>query len=190
VIRRGAWVTDVKHLLDSAGQVPPRPKPIVAFMGSIVTESCMLPPGDSHSLGVSCRRRPARRPCTGRIHSQIDIRSGEIRWHCPMCSDHGYISHWERSPWDLRPSQHTLPPAQASDFPQFTAAAARAWERVPHEIRIRLLNNVWCGACRGNASIAVASAFVEGCNLVLEGSCTKCGGSVARVVEEVAGEQR
>ena len=181
------WVTDMTHFLDSAGHVPARPAPLAAFLGAIVSETCAQAHGDTHGLSVRCRRRPANRRCAGQIHACIDGSSGEIHWYCPVCSDQGSISNWAGSPWDARSGRRQASHESLAGSPShFTSAAARAWERLPQPTRIKLLNNVWCGNCRGTCSIALATASVDGGMLVLRGTCTKCGGEVARAVERGA----
>ncbi len=65
----------------------------------------------------------------------------------------------------------------------FTPKAKTIWEAIAGDIRIRLLNNVWCGHCRKTSSIGNLSGKVESGMLVLRGNCTKCGSHVARVIE-------
>ncbi len=65
----------------------------------------------------------------------------------------------------------------------FTPKAKKIWEAIDSDIRIRLLNNVWCGNCGKMSSIGNLSGKVESGMLVLRGNCTKCGSNVARVIE-------
>ncbi len=65
----------------------------------------------------------------------------------------------------------------------FTQKAKKIWEAIASDIRIRLLNNVWCRHCGKMSSIGNMSGKVESGMLVLRGSCTKCGSNVARVIE-------
>lgn len=67
--------------------------------------------------------------------------------------------------------------------PQFTPQAARRWSELDGSIKTRLLNNVWCVACRNGTTIVHFTGRVKEGNLVLEGRCIKCGGRVARVIE-------
>lgn len=66
---------------------------------------------------------------------------------------------------------------------QMTPLAKKLWEAIPPEARIKILNNVWCGACRGGCSLGNPTMTVERRNLIIRGECTKCGGGVARLVE-------
>lgn len=61
--------------------------------------------------------------------------------------------------------------------------AKKLWEQIPQRIRVRLLNNVWCVACGKETGVGNAKAVVEKGDIVIRGSCTACGGEVARVIE-------
>jgi len=178
---RGALVSDITHFLDASGRVPDRPRPIVRFLGAIVAESSARPDGGTHVLKVKCRRRPGRRPCRGKIQAAVNQATGEIEWYCPVCNDRGYISNWQGSPCDTRsPRFRGL---SGSPSPQFTPAAKRAWDTVSPQAKLRILNNVWCTMCRSTTSIILTQASIKQGDLVLQGSCSKCGGEVARLVE-------
>lgn len=197
-----AFIVDLTHYLTEDGRVPDRLPPICRFMGAIVEEVSALRPDVLHHLALRCRRRPDHVPCPGRIqavHGSID---DGIDWHCPICDDHGGISNWQDTPWDKSRDKDRDPdsdrhrdrdrrpagtrPASLQVDPGFTVPAARAWARVPAHLKIRLLNNVWCGHCRGTCSIAVSSGTITRGDLLLQGTCTKCGGPVARVIENAA----
>jgi hypothetical protein len=65
----------------------------------------------------------------------------------------------------------------------FTPKAKKIWESIAGDIQIKILNNVWCVHCRKGSSIGNLTGKIESGMLVLRGSCTKCGGDVARVNE-------
>ena len=65
----------------------------------------------------------------------------------------------------------------------FTPKAKKIWEAIPGIIQFKILNNVWCVQCRKESSIGNLTGKIESGMLVLRGSCTKCGGEVARVIE-------
>jgi hypothetical protein len=48
---------------------------------------------------------------------------------------------------------------------------------------VKTLNNVWCVNCSETTGIENISGKVEKGILVLNGKCTRCGGPVARVIE-------
>ena len=66
---------------------------------------------------------------------------------------------------------------------EFTAKAKALWDSIPLSIQDQLLNNVWCAHCSDITTITDFRGTVEEGDLVLTGSCVKCGGSVARVIE-------
>ncbi|MFV9645097.1 MAG: hypothetical protein ACNYWU_04670 [Desulfobacterales bacterium] len=49
---------------------------------------------------------------------------------------------------------------------------------------MKILNNVWCVNCSDITGIGSVSGKIEKGMLVLRGICTRCGGSVARVLED------
>jgi len=61
--------------------------------------------------------------------------------------------------------------------------ARKIWEAVPADVRLQILNNVWCVSCSKTTGIGNVSGKKERGMLVLRGTCTKCGGEVARVIE-------
>ena len=65
----------------------------------------------------------------------------------------------------------------------FTPKAKKIWEAIPGDIQFKILNNVWCVHCRKESSIGNLNGKVESGMLVLRGTCTTCGGDVARVIE-------
>jgi len=65
----------------------------------------------------------------------------------------------------------------------FTPKAKKIWEAIPGIIQFKILNNVWCVQCRKESSIGNLNGKIESGMLVLRGTCTTCGGDVARVIE-------
>ena len=66
---------------------------------------------------------------------------------------------------------------------EFTAKAKVLWDSIPQKIQKQLVNKVWCSHCSGMTTITDFKGDVEEGDLVLTGSCVKCGGSVARIIE-------
>ena len=66
---------------------------------------------------------------------------------------------------------------------RFTARAATLWATIPREARERILKNVFCGQCGGSVELIKFTGEEPDGDLVLTGSCAKCGQAVARVVE-------
>ena len=67
---------------------------------------------------------------------------------------------------------------------QLTPQAQKLWEKIPNEVRVKLLNNVYCTSCRDMVGIANVTGNIDGGDLVLKGICTACGGPVARLIEK------
>ena len=66
---------------------------------------------------------------------------------------------------------------------KLTPKAKKIWQAIPADIRLKILNNVWCVQCKQTTGIGKISGKVESGMLVLRGVCTRCGGEVARVIE-------
>lgn len=96
------WIVSLRHYLTGDGAIAPRDgtaRRLAEYWAAIVADTTF--DVDSKSpLGVRCRRRPARRPCGGRIASFIDTDSDVIAWHCPRCADAGCIDGWRATFWD------------------------------------------------------------------------------------------
>ncbi|MEM7586311.1 MAG: hypothetical protein AAF560_23165 [Acidobacteriota bacterium] len=66
---------------------------------------------------------------------------------------------------------------------RFTPDAARRWAELGGRAQTRLLNNIFCFACRKPGTIVRFTGKMRGEDLVLEGSCMACDSPVARVIE-------
>ena len=64
-----------------------------------------------------------------------------------------------------------------------TEKALMIWEKIPHGARLKLLNNVYCGHCKGACSIADAHVVVEQGDFLIKGHCIICSGKAVRYVE-------
>jgi len=65
----------------------------------------------------------------------------------------------------------------------FTPRARNIWRAMPGDAQLKILNTVWCTRCRGMSGITHITARVDSGMLLLLGKCSRCGGHVARVVE-------
>ena len=65
----------------------------------------------------------------------------------------------------------------------FSIDSKRIWEAIPTRQKTQILNNVWCGHCVKTTTIVRYKGRMEGRNLVLDGECGRCGGKVARLIE-------
>lgn len=68
-------------------------------------------------------------------------------------------------------------------FPKLSAEAKRSWDQIPESDRKEILDSVWCAHCTGVTSMQLREGKMSGRSLVLHGTCKKCGGKAARVIE-------
>jgi len=90
-------IADLTHFLAPDGRIGPKDGPalqLANYLTKIVVAASVLSQTESETTVVHCRKRPNRIPCTGEIESYIDHESKQIIWCCPVCWDHGSISHW------------------------------------------------------------------------------------------------
>ena len=66
---------------------------------------------------------------------------------------------------------------------KLTPKAKKIWQAIPADIRLKILNNVWCVQCKEITEIDNVSGKVESGMLVLRVVCIRCVGDVARVLE-------
>ena len=101
------WIADLTHFLDEEGCIAPTKGParrLADFFASIVVIGSHPYPIAPSTYMVRCRRRPARKPCTGVIEVDLDPPTEDIVWWCPVCGDNGYIRNWKGTIWDLSDS--------------------------------------------------------------------------------------
>ena len=95
-------VTDISNLQQPDGSLPKgQAGRLALFLGRIVSAASMLQPGQSQMSPLRCRRRPNRRPCRGVIEIIRPLKNVEINWRCDECGDHGAITNWRETRWDL-----------------------------------------------------------------------------------------
>jgi hypothetical protein len=68
-------------------------------------------------------------------------------------------------------------------LPKFTVPAQKEWNTLPEEIRKGILDSVWCARCRTDSSMQLLEGKMEQRCLILRGTCKRCGGELARVIE-------
>ena len=64
-----------------------------------------------------------------------------------------------------------------------TKSAEDAWEKIPSEVKMKLLNNVYCVRCKKTVNINIVEMTKDKSGLVLNGTCMTCHGLVTRVIE-------
>ena len=70
-----------------------------------------------------------------------------------------------------------------TDPDDFTPKALLLWSLVPREARARILKNVFCTRCRVSVEMVDYMGTEKTGDVVLTGSCKRCGHQVVRVVE-------
>ena len=73
--------------------------------------------------------------------------------------------------------------ATVVSLPEFSIDARKRWDQISVPDRKMYLDNVWCGGCRAGSSMELREGKMAGRSLVLSGTCKKCGGEVARLIE-------
>jgi len=68
-------------------------------MAEVIYAASVSPTGEWKYSAVRCRLGPGHRRCLGRV--RVRPRDDQIEWTCPVCNDHGVITHWKDSPYDL-----------------------------------------------------------------------------------------
>ncbi len=95
-------VADLTHFLDLPEAVPGPARRLAQHLADIVRAATAGDAGAPWTSALPCRRRPAHRPCAGRIRVLRREPDALIRWQCSVCDDEGVISNWEDSRYDLR----------------------------------------------------------------------------------------
>ena len=102
------WITDMSHSDYSDEQeheVPRQAKRLAEYFASIIEGTLRRPPMFATNVGIQCRRRPGRRPCSGVIQSELHPRGNDLRWWCPECGDSGRIYNWIGTRWEPKTSR-------------------------------------------------------------------------------------
>ena len=104
----GMLVADLYHFLDLPEETPGPARRLAGHLSNIVRAATAGDAGAAWMTALPCPRRPAHRPCTGRMIVLRPEPPAPIRWHCCVCNDEGVISNWAESPYDLRRRTLTL----------------------------------------------------------------------------------
>jgi hypothetical protein len=101
-------VTDLHHFLDLPDDTPGPARRLAEHLSNIVRAATAGDAGTAWMSTLPCPRRPARRPCQGRMIVLRSESQAPIQWQCSVCHDEGVISNWQDSPYDLRRQQLAL----------------------------------------------------------------------------------
>jgi hypothetical protein len=98
------WIVDATHFLDEDGNLGPTSGPalrLADYFGSIIAMATATGSDVAPVRAVTCRRRPGRKRCPGRIVAEVEVVRDAIEWYCTECGDCGLISGWRGTLWDL-----------------------------------------------------------------------------------------
>jgi hypothetical protein len=112
-----------------------------------------------------------------RLHEKGYISNPVGRAKSVGMSEEGFLKAKELFEW------HFAKKASVTTLPKFTAEARKRWDYIPPSDKTKFLDNVWCGHCLTGISMQLREGQMSGRSLVLHGTCKKCGGEVARVIE-------
>jgi hypothetical protein len=96
-------IADMTHYVEvlvPGAPLPPTTRRLGEYLGSIVSAASLARPDALVVTALRCRRRPARRQCSGRIRFRVLGDTGEILWECTECADNGIIHNWQGTLWD------------------------------------------------------------------------------------------
>jgi hypothetical protein len=96
------FVSDLRHFLDIPDEAPGPARKMAEHLGFVVRAATAGEAGAPWVSALTCRRRPANRPCAGHIGVFRADPPAPIEWRCTACGDEGVISGWEDSLYDLR----------------------------------------------------------------------------------------
>ena len=97
------FVVDLTHFLTEDGAIAPMPGParrLAEYLGTIVADATTFPTEQYSEQRVKCRCRPGRKPCSGKIETDLEPETDRIVWWCPACGENGFISNWKDTLWD------------------------------------------------------------------------------------------
>jgi hypothetical protein len=101
-------VTDLRHFLDLPVDTPGPARRLAGQLSNLVRAATAGDSGVAWETALTCRRRPANKPCRGRMVVLRTEPAAPIQWQCSGCGDEGVICNWADSPFDLRPRRLTL----------------------------------------------------------------------------------
>ncbi|MCL2286401.1 MAG: plasmid pRiA4b ORF-3 family protein [Firmicutes bacterium] len=101
---------------------------------------------------------------------------------CGVCGYDGELDIWTFDAEKPFPQPQMLKAKYCRDKTVEEAPPEDRWNKIPHKLQTKILNNVYCVKCK---LTSVKEYTIENAqnDIIISGKCTKCGGNVARVVE-------
>lgn len=108
-------VTDLRHFEpeDPTVELPPRVLRLRRFFGQIARAASVRDSGEWSTTALRCRRKPERKPCSGRLELFRRDVPAEVEWRCPDCGDGGVVTGWRHTFRDL-----SGPPTELAGDPE------------------------------------------------------------------------
>jgi len=96
------FISNLTHFLDEKGNIPKEMtkegREMASFLDLIVDSATKeYPPAEKHTQ-IRCLKKK----CTGKIEIKVDTKEETINWQCPICTEAGKISGWQKTKWDNR----------------------------------------------------------------------------------------
>jgi hypothetical protein len=66
---------------------------------------------------------------------------------------------------------------------QFTPEAMQIFNKIPDDIKSKILSNVYCSKCKDSVKIVDFKGSIDSGDLILQGKCEVCSSKVARLIE-------
>jgi hypothetical protein len=80
--------------------IPGPAKKFILFLGQIMEEASLKPPGENVETTLKCRQKPGRKTCPGKILASRETNESPIMWECTHCGTGGEIHKWKRPQFD------------------------------------------------------------------------------------------
>jgi len=112
-----------------------------------------------------------------RLHDKGYISNPVVKAKSIAMTEEGFLKSEELFERYFTKEIKTIP------LPKFSDSAKKRWNQVPERVRKDIIDAVWCTRCRTGTPMQLMEGTMSGMSLVLRGTCKKCGGEVARVIE-------
>ena len=112
-----------------------------------------------------------------RLHDKGYISNPVVKAKSIAMTEEGFLKSEELFERYFTKEIKTIP------LPKFSDSAKKRWNQVPERVRKDIIDAVWCTRCRTGTPMQLMEGTMSGRSLVLRGTCKKCGGEVARVLE-------
>ena len=112
-----------------------------------------------------------------RLHAKSYISNPIGKVKSVLMTEKGFLKSKELFEKHFTKEPTTIP------FPKLTGAAKKRWDELSSDAKKAIMDSVWCPRCLTGTAMQFREGKMSGRSLVLRGTCKKCGGEVARVVE-------